>query len=48
MAVCENCHSFKVFGSKCWFFWEGKKTCSQFKRSSEDEPQFCSELVQIR
>ena len=40
--VCKHCHAFKVFGEKCWFYWEGKKSCSQFKRSEADEPQFCS------
>jgi len=45
--VCKNCHAFKVFGEKCWFYWERKKACSQFKRASEDEPHFFSiELVQ--
>lgn len=40
--ICKNCHSFGVFGEKCWFFWQNKKACSQFKRSAEDEPNFCS------
>ncbi|HLF54564.1 MAG TPA: hypothetical protein VI612_02495 [Candidatus Nanoarchaeia archaeon] len=47
MSVCENCHSYKIFGKKCWFYWEDKKTCSQFKKAPEDEPQFSSELIQI-
>ncbi len=38
--VCKNCHAFKVFGEKCWFYWERKKSCSQFKQSPEDEPHF--------
>jgi len=40
MSVCEHCHNHKVFGSKCWFYWEKKKNCSQFKRSAEDDPQY--------
>ena len=40
--VCKNCHAFKSFGEKCWFFWERKKACSQFKQSAEDEPHFFS------
>jgi len=40
--VCKNCHAFKAFGEKCWFYWENKKSCSQFQRSQEDEPHFFS------
>ncbi len=48
MAVCDNCHAYKVFGNKCWFYWEHKKSCSQFKRTPEDEPHFHGEeLIQI-
>jgi len=43
MAVCDKCHTFKVFGKKCWFFWEEKKACSQFRRHPEEEPRFESE-----
>ena len=49
MAVCDKCFSFKVFGAKCWYYWENKKECSQFKRSPEDEAHFESdELVVIQ
>ncbi|MCX6708529.1 MAG: hypothetical protein NTW67_02670 [Candidatus Woesearchaeota archaeon] len=44
MSVCEKCHSHKVFGSKCWFFWEKKKTCTQFKNAPEDDPHFCEDF----
>jgi len=47
MGLCENCHNFKLHGTKCYFYWEKKKACSQFKRSHEDEPQYRSELIQI-
>jgi len=30
------------FGEKCWFYWEDKKTCTQFRKSPESEPSFCS------
>ena len=40
--VCKECAAFKVFGEKCWFYWERKKACSQFKRTDADEPHFCS------
>jgi len=48
MSVCDNCHMYKTFGNKCWFYWEHKKTCTQFKRTAEEEPHFCGEeLIQI-
>jgi len=43
MGVCESCWNKKAFGEKCWFYWEGKKTCSQFKKSPDSEPEFASE-----
>lgn len=47
MTVCQNCHTHKTFGNKCWYYWERKKACSQFKRAAEDEPHHHSELVHI-
>ena len=48
MSVCDKCHTHKVFGNKCWFYWEHKKKCSQFKNTAEDEPHFFGEdLIQI-
>ncbi len=41
-AVCEECHSYKVFGEKCWFFWGSKKSCSQFRGQPLEEPKFRS------
>lgn len=41
-AVCEECHSYKVFGEKCWFFWNSKKSCSQFRGQPMEEPRFRS------
>jgi len=38
--VCKKCHGFKVFGNKCWFYWDGKKKCSQFRGFPEEEPRF--------
>lgn len=40
--ICKTCHSFKVFGEKCWFYWERKKACSQYRHTPEDEPHFFS------
>jgi hypothetical protein len=38
--VCDSCHKFKAFGKSCWFFWEGKQTCTQFQREPTDEPHY--------
>lgn len=38
VSICDKCHMFKVFGKKCWYFWEDKKTCSQFRKTEADEP----------
>lgn len=48
--VCKDCHSFKIFGNKCWFFWENKKTCSQHRKSPESEPDFktIEEIMSIK
>lgn len=43
MAVCDKCFNFKAFGSKCWFFWECKRQCSQFKESLEKDISFREE-----
>jgi hypothetical protein len=40
--VCKECHNFKTFGKDCWFYWDEKKKCSQFKRSVEDNPDYKS------
>ncbi|MBI4016762.1 MAG: hypothetical protein HY363_03650 [Candidatus Aenigmarchaeota archaeon] len=40
--ICDTCHAFKVFGKNCWYFWERKKACSQFKIDAEDLPHSCS------
>ena len=46
--VCENCFTYKAFGSKCWFYWEGKRTCSQFRKTVDEEPHYQSDLIQIQ
>ncbi len=40
--VCKDCHSFQIFKEKCWFFWENKRACSQFRSSPNAEPTFVS------
>lgn len=47
MSICQNCHNYQQHGTKCWFYWEKKKACSQFKRTPEDEPHYHSDLIQI-
>jgi hypothetical protein len=46
MAVCDKCCNNGSFGKKCWYFWEGKKRCSQFRKSFDDEPSFIEEIAQ--
>ncbi len=28
--VCKECHAYKQFKEKCWFYWQEKKECSKF------------------
>jgi len=43
MALCENCANYKQHKEKCWFYWENKKQCSQFKKDHNSEPEFMEE-----
>jgi len=46
--VCEHCHNYKVFGKKCWYYWEGKQSCSQYKKGAGNEPEvFDDEFIHI-
>ena len=38
--VCDDCFSFKMFSEKCWFYWNGKKSCSQHRATQMEEPRF--------
>jgi len=42
MTVCKHCHAFQVFKDKCWYYWDGKSACSQFKQHAGSEPGFVS------
>ncbi|MBW3018671.1 hypothetical protein KY329_00605 [Candidatus Woesearchaeota archaeon] len=48
MGLCKNCHIYKKLGKDCWYFWEGKKTCSQFRQTEEDEPSVTSDDNNIK
>lgn len=48
MAACDSCHSYKAFGNKCWFYWKGKKTCTQHRKAPNSQPEFFSEELEIR
>jgi len=26
---CDGCAMWETHGNKCWYFWEGKKDCTQ-------------------
>ncbi|MBU0536173.1 MAG: hypothetical protein KKE20_04360 [Nanoarchaeota archaeon] len=38
--VCKECASWNIFMDRCWFYWEGKKECSQFKDDHMSEPKY--------
>ncbi|HLC84786.1 MAG TPA: hypothetical protein VJH22_03270 [Candidatus Nanoarchaeia archaeon] len=38
--LCEGCRHFEVFGSKCFFFWERKKECSNHTKGEFGIPIF--------
>ena len=39
-SICEKCYNFKLFGKDCWYYWEGKKECSKFRKDEDDEEHF--------
>lgn len=39
MGLCDDCFNFKMFGKKCFFYWDEKRECSQFRDAGEDEPK---------
>jgi hypothetical protein len=45
--VCDACAAFKRFGTKCYFYWENKKTCSQFQVNDFAEPSFKSVVGEV-
>lgn len=38
--LCRECASWKRHREKCWFYWEGKKECSQFKDDDFSEAKY--------
>ncbi|MBI2564578.1 hypothetical protein HYV79_01150 [Candidatus Woesearchaeota archaeon] len=40
MKVCEGCQNYKLFKEKCWFYWENKRICTQYRESFGQEPEF--------
>ncbi|MCX8147399.1 MAG: hypothetical protein N3D84_02940 [Candidatus Woesearchaeota archaeon] len=38
--LCKDCANWKNFREKCWFYWEEKKECSQFKEDILSEPRY--------
>jgi len=37
--VCKECAAWQQHQHKCWFYWEGKKECTQFKEDMLSEPK---------
>ncbi|HLC47098.1 MAG TPA: hypothetical protein VJI75_05190 [Candidatus Nanoarchaeia archaeon] len=40
--VCTECVNWKDFKRQCWFYWESKKECSQFRNHIGEEPKIKS------
>lgn len=38
--LCRECASWKRHAEKCWFYWEGKKECSQFRDDDLSESKY--------
>ncbi|RLE44452.1 hypothetical protein DRJ16_02215 [Candidatus Woesearchaeota archaeon] len=38
--LCKNCDNWKRFGKGCWFYWEGKRRCTQFVDSNTFKQRF--------
>ena len=30
-SLCQGCVNWQLFGGKCFFYWEGKQECSQYR-----------------
>jgi hypothetical protein len=33
--ICKNCELYKEHEEECWFYWEGKKVCTQKEEIEE-------------
>ncbi|MFC1697024.1 hypothetical protein ACFL1H_01715 [Nanoarchaeota archaeon] len=38
-SICNDCANKQREEDGCWYFFEGKKLCTQFRRSFMEEPQ---------
>ena len=38
--VCKTCVVFKRHKDKCWYYWDNKKACTQYRESDFSEPAF--------
>ncbi|HLC66265.1 MAG TPA: hypothetical protein VJK52_01355 [Candidatus Nanoarchaeia archaeon] len=30
-SLCQGCVNWQLFQGKCWFFWDAKQECSQYR-----------------
>ena len=37
---CDGCAMWKTQGNKCWYYWEGKKECTQHNREGNNQQDF--------
>jgi len=35
--VCKGCENWKEYGLACFYHWEGKRVCTQFKQNGEEK-----------
>lgn len=38
--VCKTCVVFKRHKDKCWYYWDHKKACTQYRGSDVSDPVF--------
>lgn len=42
--VCKGCYNYTLFGKKCFFYWNYKKTCTHFRGGEFSLEEFKSVL----
>lgn len=38
--LCKNCHTFKKFGTNCYYYWNDKKVCTMFRKNENDTEHY--------
>jgi len=45
--ICKDCVNWKEFSAGCWFHWDDKKECSQFRNSFAEDTKLKSSKKRI-